>query len=177
MNTEALYFEILTTGTRYSDPEIITYDRDRNILVIRPTPETYSDFDRLNAWDILVGSDLKFLVQRLEGWYWANGSQLMIPTACPDLGAPTDYLPECKPSEEQKRAIEAIFSNPFTYVWGAPGSGKTQFVLAYAIMHYIRNNKRVVICAPTNNAVEQILRGVLAMIDRTHDISRVRYCV
>ena len=130
LNTEALYFEILTTGARYSDPEIITYDRDRNILVIRPTPETYSDFDRLNAWDILVGSDLKFLVQRLEGWYWANGSQLMIPTACPDLGAPTDYLPECKPSEEQKRAIEAIFSNPFTYVWGAPGSGKTQFVLA-----------------------------------------------
>lgn len=28
------------------------------------------------------------------------------------------------------------------------------------------------ICAPTNNAVEQILRGVLAMIDRTNDISR-----
>lgn len=172
LNTETLYFEILTTGTRYSDPEIITYDRDKNILIIRPTPETYSDFEHLNAWDILVGSDLRFLVRRLEEWYWENGSQLMIPTACPDLEAPTDYLPKCKPSEEQKRAIEAIFSNPFTYVWGAPGSGKTQFVLAYAIIHYIRNEKRVVICAPTNNAVEQILRGVLAMIDRTHDINR-----
>ena len=69
LNTETLYFEILTTGTRYSDPEIITYDRDRNILIIRPTPETYPAFEHLNAWDILVGSDLRFLVRRLEEWY------------------------------------------------------------------------------------------------------------
>mgnify|MGYP003665274611 FL=1 len=49
---------------------------------------------------------------------------------------------------------------------GAPGTGKTQFVLSYAILHYIANKKKVAIVAPTNHALEQIYRGVIKMTDK-----------
>ena len=75
------------------------------------------------------------------------------------------FLEDLFPSENQIDSIKNIFSNPFTYAWGAPGTGKTQFVLAYAVLHYMTNNKRIAILAPTNNSLEQMLRGVLKMID------------
>ena len=124
LNTEALYFEILTTGTRYSDSEIITYDRDKNILIIRPTPETYPDFEHLHAWDILVGSDLRFLVQRLEEWYWENGSQLMIPTACPDLKLRPIICRSVNPPKSRKGLLK-LFSRIHSLTFGVhPARGK-----------------------------------------------------
>ena len=39
LNTETLYFEILTTGTRYSDPEIITYYRFPNTTLQAAVPK------------------------------------------------------------------------------------------------------------------------------------------
>lgn len=77
-----------------------------------------------------------------------------------------------EPSEEQRRALQELMTSPFSYVWGPPGTGKTQYVLSYAVMHYMRQDVPVLICAPTNNALEQMLRGIIAMTDQTEDIPR-----
>ena len=62
--------------------------------------------------------------------------------------------------------LENIFTKPFSYIWGAPGTGKTQFVLSYAVLHYIQSGDTIAILAPTNNAIEQVLRGVIKMTDK-----------
>ncbi|MBR7153024.1 MAG: hypothetical protein IKD00_04700, partial [Candidatus Methanomethylophilaceae archaeon] len=46
-------------------------------------------------------------------------------------------------------------------IWGAPGTGKTQFVLATCLKSEIDRGMRVAVFAPTNNAVEQVLKGIL----------------
>lgn len=66
-------------------------------------------------------------------------------------------------SLDQKKSLQNIFTNPYSYIWGAPGTGKTQFVLSYGVLHYLSANKRVAIFAPTNNSIEQVLRGLIKM--------------
>jgi hypothetical protein len=62
-------------------------------------------------------------------------------------------------------AIQMALTTPLCYIWGAPGTGKTQLVLANLVIQYVLNNKRCAILAPTNTALEQVLRGVLRMSD------------
>ncbi|OBV30055.1 hypothetical protein BKN38_06535 [Helicobacter sp. CLO-3] len=66
---------------------------------------------------------------------------------------------------EQQRALNTIFANPFSYIWGAPGSGKTQAVLFEALLHYIYSGVRVCVLAPTNAALEQVLKALIKKFD------------
>ena len=69
-----------------------------------------------------------------------------------------------KPSLEQSIAYEGITHSSFSYIWGAPGTGKTQFVLSRAVLSYYKSNQPILITAPTNNAVEQTMKGVLSVL-------------
>lgn len=139
------------------------YDKDENALFVRPRDELLHLFYDLAPHEIVVISDLKFLVKRVRDWYAFRREPLHLPTLFPCI---TPDMPElsAKPSLEQLTAFEGIFRSPLSYVWGAPGTGKTQFVLARAVLAYCRAKKRVLIAAPTNNAVEQTLKGVLAVL-------------
>ena len=64
-------------------------------------------------------------------------------------------------SGEQMDAVSMSLSKPLSYVWGVPGSGKTQAVLAKAIYECVKRNERVAVIAPTNNALEQVIRGLI----------------
>lgn len=57
-------------------------------------------------------------------------------------------------------------SEPLSYVWGIPGSGKTKYVLATAINDCIRRDQRVAVIAPTNLALEQVLNGLLEAFEK-----------
>ncbi len=172
-DTEAIFFRNLKNNKEYdtSEAKIIEYDRDKNILLIKPIEGIISDFDNLTHNDLKVISDLKFLVQRVKAWYETNGSKISLPSKVSKYSNDVQNIeffkePNFQPSENQKKSLVNIFTNPFSYVWGAPGTGKTQFVLAYAILHYIRKGDKIAILAPTNNAIEQVLRGVLKMTDK-----------
>ena len=85
----------------------------------------------------------------------------------PELGIGAYEFPKnLTPSKEQDLAMKTILESKLTYVWGAPGTDKTQFVLATAIMAYLRKGKRVAVFAPTNNSLEQVLRGLLKIIEK-----------
>lgn len=73
---------------------------------------------------------------------------------------PKDYL-----NAEQKSALMCALSEPFSYIWGAPGSGKTQVVLFEALLYYIYNDLPVCVLAPTNSALEQVLIALISKFD------------
>ncbi|HET6991701.1 MAG TPA: AAA domain-containing protein, partial [Bacteroidia bacterium] len=167
---EAVFFKIRNADHKYASDEIkiVEYDSDKNILIIKPSPEILPLFQNLSPRELKVISDMKFLVKRVESWYRLNGMRIAIPTkpsVLKDSFKDIKYLEGFTPSANQKASLKNIFENPFSYIWGAPGTGKTQFVLAYSILHYINSGKRVAIIAPTNNSIEQVLLGVLKMVD------------
>ncbi len=172
-DTEAIFFKNLRNNKKYDTAtvKVIEYDNDKNILLIKPDENVKSDFVGISKTDIKVISDLKFLVERVKTWYELNGSKLALPTKVSKHSKDFQNIlffkdKKFQPSENQKQSLENIFTNPFSYIWGAPGTGKTQFVLSYAVLHYIKKGDKIAILAPTNNAVEQVLRGVLKMTDK-----------
>lgn len=172
-DTEAIFFKNLITHKKYdtTNIKVIEYDNDKNILLIIPAENVKAEFSNLRNTDIKVVSDLKFLVERVKTWYELNGSKLTLPTKISKYSKDFHNIEFFKeknfqPSENQKQSLENIFTNPFSYVWGAPGTGKTQFVLSYAVLHYIKKGDKIAILAPTNNAIEQVLRGVITMTDK-----------
>ncbi len=115
--------------------------------------------------EVLVVSDLTFLVKRVEEWYKKYGNKLHMPSASSEVEPPDFKRLSHEPSEDQKNAIDTVFSYPFTYIWGAPGTGKTKFVLANCLIPYVKAEKKILITAPTNNALEQTLYGLLPVLE------------
>lgn len=150
----------------YSHEQIlpVEYDEMRRTLRIRPHSSLCAALNTIQPQDIYVVSDLKFLVKRVEAWYEDHGEQLQIPYTAPSANNHDFPALKYHPSDDQNAAIKGVLSSPFSYVWGAPGTGKTRFVLARCILAYIMEGKKILIAAPTNNAVEQMLDGVLAVL-------------
>lgn len=165
---DAIFFKPATSQGEYDSNriKIVEYDIDTNTLIIKPQNELKALFRGLKPEQLKIISDLKFLVERVKTWYEINGDKVRLPgepSVLKETFPQINFLEQMAPSQNQKDALQNIFANPFSYVWGAPGTGKTQFVLAYSIIHYIKQGKKVAIFAPTNNAIEQVLEGVLKM--------------
>ena len=122
--------------------------------------------------EVEVVSDLSFLVRQAKEYFDRYGALIGYPRGCPRF-SPDEYpFPDgMSPTEGQRKAVQTILNNPLSYVWGAPGTGKTQMVLATSIMAYLRKGGRVAVVAPTNNAVEQVLRGLVSAIRGDHEYS------
>lgn len=56
-------------------------------------------------------------------------------------------------NEVQGRAVQAALSLPISYIWGAPGTGKTQTLSAVMRALFVAE-KRALVCSNTNQAVE-----------------------
>ena len=159
--------QIRIENYEYSDEQIkpLTFDAYRRRLKVSLNEKTLGVFDHCNPESVSVFSDLKFLVRRVEAWYKQFGGAVMLPK-----GQQLVSLADCSalksiPSADQMTAIAGVLSHPFSYVWGAPGTGKTQFVLARTVLSYIQEGKKVLVTAPTNNAVEQTLHGLLPVLE------------
>lgn len=156
----------------------IEYHSVRNILILRPKEEFYSFLPSGKCNHISVISDLRFLVERVYDWYMTSRPTIRLPFLPPDVTPPALIdMAGGVPTQEQYTAVCNVLTTPFSYVWGAPGTGKTRFVLANCVLAYLRANKKVLLAAPTNNALEQMLFGILDVIQScgipTHRILRL----
>ncbi len=149
------------------DLTVVQYNAREATLLVKPADAIYSIFRNILEEELLIVADLRFLIQRVKTWFEKNGKSIRLPEKGGDLSiAPDLFFPDAMPSAVQMDAIRTVLSEPLTYIWGAPGTGKTKFVLAYSILNYLKAGRRIAILAPTNNAVEQVLRGVLPLTDR-----------
>ena len=148
-----------------SDIKPLRYDKKHRELEILVKSNCIDVIKNCKPQDVLVVSDLTFLVKRVEEWYKKYGKKLHMPSALPEVEPPDFTRLSQEPSADQKNAIDTVFSYPFTYIWGAPGTGKTKFVLANCLIPYVKAEKKILITAPTNNALEQTLYGLLPVLE------------
>ena len=160
-------------GTLYENSSEIIHFRvvsnARRKVVIAPSPEMAEHME--NAWEkkepIVLETDLTFLVERVRDWYKKYGDSVELPSVVP--GAHRCLMASDNPislSENQYHCASLAMSSPLTYIWGAPGTGKTKHVLASCVLSYMRAGKKVILVAPTNNALEQSLGGLLRALSR-----------
>lgn len=171
---ESITFLLCDTERRYFESDeikVIVYDQEQRFVIVktsRDVAELINDtIDRPSAWTLVF--DLKFLIKRVIEWYESNGDDLVLleGRSCSKLKFDSTLIfPDSRPSVEQTAAINLLFTEPLSYIWGAPGTGKTRFVLSYALLTYIKNNAKALILAPTNLALEQIFRGIVGVTDR-----------
>lgn len=149
------------------DVNIVEYNESKLYIVVIASPRAYAFLTNCRPQDLFLFSDMTFLVKALQKFYGqllhADGSLIpypLAPVSFPHIKYPVNA------SDEQRQAIHSVLANPISYVWGAPGTGKTQMVLANAMIQYVNADKSVLLLAPTNAALEQSLRGVLAIMDK-----------
>ena len=135
-------------------------------VVIEPCEEVASRIG--SALDgrepIILESDLTFLVKRVRSWYEKYGRLAELPAVRPSCRL--DPQNPIALSDNQYECAALAMSSPLSYIWGAPGTGKTKHVLASCVLSYIRAGKKVILAAPTNNALEQSLGGLLRALAR-----------
>lgn len=87
------------------------------------------------------------------------------PPSVPDIIPSVDLNPL---NAYQQKACRRIFSEARTYIWGPPGTGKTQ-TLALAIQAAFAAEKRILICSNTNKAVDQVLYRLCMTLGTDHE--------
>ena len=167
---ETITFRFLDDGKEFDTEKIVVveYDTEKNTLYIEPNADLFSRFTHGHNSNLRVIADMKFLVERVRTWFEQRGHALQLPDAVSTLEQKSVTLESfgaLQPSRDQLAAIRTILTKPFSYIWGAPGTGKTQLVLANVVIQYVRQGKRCLILAPTNTALEQVMKGVLHMSD------------
>lgn len=107
--------------------------------------------------------DFKWLIRRALAWFREHGNNIKTPPwqFAPAIAVVVHKKDNPTHSAEQIQAIANCLSYGFTYTWGPPGSGKTQFALATTAHRIATAGFRVLVLAPTNNAVDNAIRAVL----------------
>lgn len=142
--------------------QVLKSDGHTHSILIRDEGGCLEQFGKLYPHDIQIISDMTFLIRRLRDFYQEHDFSFMppMPESVPEL--PEQFTQEL--SEEQLAAVNGVFTAPISYINGAPGTGKTRMVMSRCVLRYILNGKRVFLLAPTNNAVEQMLRSILPVL-------------
>ena len=85
-----------------------------------------------------------------------------------------DIAPDPSLNPEQFTALVRALTHDFLYLWGPPGTGKTQVIGAVTRLAMERGD-RVLICSNTNTAVDEALEAVLRSTPATSPGQIVRY--
>ncbi len=161
---EKTYYKNNQTNEYYfnkKDILIKEYDEKHRLLYVQVLNSDI-EFEKIKSDDLFVVTDLLFLIKNIIEWYDKNSHKLAFnDNLVLDLKPNFEILKDTKLNQNQIDAVSSIFKNSYSYIWGAPGTGKTKAVLSTALINYITSNKKVLIVAPTNVALEQILFGVL----------------
>ncbi len=153
-------------GNFFDEATFDDYDETSMTITLFPSERLRQIIDNHPDSDIKVITDMKWLIKLTETFFIDHGADIRYPRE-PHRFEEKDYpFPRgAEPTSEQRKAVKTILNSGLSYIWGAPGTGKTQFVMATSILAHIRRGGRVAIIAPTNNAVEQVLRGVMKVIE------------
>ncbi|GAA3571998.1 hypothetical protein GCM10022419_061090 [Nonomuraea rosea] len=119
---------------------------------------------------------LESMIDRLEGASGSDNSPVNLTTAGWLLGAGKPRLARCttpgdfirdyrdrRLNAAQRQAIEQALGSDLTFIWGPPGTGKTDVVAAIAEGCY-RQQLRVLFLAPTKVAVDQALERICDLL-------------
>ncbi len=176
VNTDSL--GLLINGREYfaDDINYEYFDEIHKSVTIHPCKEildalmkTAPSISGMNGrkMEIYLIVDLKWLIKRTRSYFEAYGHMIRYPDEQPVFSSSDYQFPSgILPSDQQKEAVKTILNSKLSYIWGAPGTGKTQYVLATALMAGLRRNMRVAVIAPTNNSLEQVLKGLLKIIEK-----------
>lgn len=162
---ECLQFRINSILFNDFHIKVISYNEETKILKIAPDEKSGYHLKNATVENIKVVIDLTFLVSNVEEFYKRHCDNLHLPYYNNNINFDDEFLLYDEPSQEQINAIRGALSNPLSYIWGAPGTGKTRFVLARCVLPYIKADKTILIVAPTNNAIEQSLYGILPVLN------------
>ena len=159
----------LTIGSRSYYPDQtneMVHDPLNRTVSFYPKESVLDDLRAADVSDVKLVTDMKWLIDVTETYYQLFGHMIGYPDRFNNLYGREEFcLPKDRmPSDEQLTAVEGILNDTTSYVWGTPGAGKTQYVLATAMMTCVREGERVAVIAPTNNALEQVLRGLIKAI-------------
>lgn len=157
--------QIWIRGIRMDDIRILQVLKSEghtHAIMIRDEGDSLKAFGKLYPHDIQIISDMTFLIHRLRDFYLKNEFSFTPPAPGPIPELPVQFTEGL--SEEQLAAVNGVFNAPVSYINGAPGTGKTRMVMSRCVLRYILNGKRVFLLAPTNNAVEQMLRSILPVL-------------
>lgn len=146
---------------------VIEYNETKKTVLLRIEKQIDVEFEQIAPENVFIETNLLFLIKNLKEWYAKYGERISFPeeTNCIEYNNNLFKKLLDTPSAEQKQAIEGILNHPFSYIWGAPGTGKTKFVLSRCAISYLEKETNILIVAPTNNAVEQTLYGVLSVLE------------
>ena len=149
--------------------EILQADMVKVTITIKIKRPLLDIFNLIEKNQISIISDLKFLIRNVMKWYQEFGDCISLPSP-PDIHEEEiyfrgNYSQKAKETKEQKVAVKTALSKRISYIWGAPGTGKTQYVLADCLLTYIKRGDKVVVLAPTHNAIEQTLDAVIKTME------------
>ena len=116
---------------------------------------------RLRLEKIIKGESPHFNAVLAEAVIGNSGEEQSTNTALGDAFAGSDL------NQKQKEAILKILNNEVLYLWGPPGTGKTQ-TLSSACLKLIESNKRLLVCSNTNQAVDQVLLKICVTFGEDH---------
>lgn len=159
-------FSLFLSGEIYKSEElkVTDYDAELKAIIISPPEYIYSALVNASTANVYLICDLKFLVKRVIDWYKENSYPIkLLSRNCNIKNDFFIYPPGI--DNHQQNAIDTTLTNPVSYVWGAPGTGKTRYVLSYSILAHATVNERVLVVAPTNNALDQTLHGIIATLE------------
>lgn len=92
----------------------------------------------------------------------SSGSNLSEPITLP----PLEPHPKVFPNDSQLEAIKLSQGQPFTLVWGPPGTGKTE-TLARTVECFIKQSMKVLVVAHSNAAVDEAMEDIAEVLKRT----------
>lgn len=77
---------------------------------------------------------------------------------------PIRCTPKGDLNTSQRRAVDAALTDPLVCLWGPPGTGKTQTIVEMIlVLQDAFPDERILVTAPTHNAVDNVMRRYLAM--------------
>lgn len=165
---EDLQLQVFDKIFKKHQANIQIYDEENKSVVIRVSNSVineFSDIANIDVENIKLIYDLKFLIKNVKRWFELYTIQ--IPTNKEFKNKDEiKFFNDC--SKEQINAIKTALTKPISYIWGAPGTGKTQYVLTNSVLNYTIQDKKVIIVAPTNNAIEQVMTSLIKVTDQVN---------
>lgn len=142
----------------YHPPPPFVLDCSWNMQNCGPFVTTKTSFDAIRAFAVEFEACCGIAQQIL-------GLPPVIPDSASNV-APPDYLPKAQLNQSQNAAVETALKSSLTCLWGPPGTGKTETIVEMIRALQVHfEGSRILVTAPTHNAVDNVMRRYITKTD------------